>query len=242
VLNSDRRPTIEKSTKLRSEEPADASALRIRISDMPDNEHASLPAPIPANSRTMKSLSTGEGSVVRIRDRSDELQLASAHEAAPVASASSRRSQQVIVSDLFAPPPGERTPVAANAMPQKAASAPQASAVVTNVQSVRSQGDSVKAMGRVSDIDSRSGSIRFTFKTEQAPAKGALVKVYHHFLLGQECTGALEITGVQKGVATARPVGNLNINKISLDDEVAFQSAAFVPTVQPAAVIASDTP
>jgi hypothetical protein len=149
----------------------------------------------------------------------------------------------VIVSDLFAPPPGDRTPVAANAIPQKAmSSAPQSSAVVTKVQSVRSQGDSVKAMGRVSDIDSRNGSIRFTFKSEQAPSKGTLVKVYHHFLLGQECTGALEITGVQKGVATARPVGNLNINKISLDDEVAFQSAAFVPAVQPAAVMASDTP
>ena len=109
----------------------------------------------------------------------------------------------------------------------------------------------MKGLGRVSDIDPRSGSVRFKFNADQSPAKGALVKVYHKFLLGQECTGALEIINVQQGIATARPVGTLNINKISLDDEIAFQSAGFVPgspvhasvvASRPAAVMASDAP
>jgi hypothetical protein len=67
--------------------------------------------------------------------------------------------------------------------------------------------------------------VRFKFNGDQTPATGSMVKVYHQFLLGEECVGALEVTSVKNGVATARPVGSFNLNKLALDDQVAFQSA-----------------
>jgi hypothetical protein len=90
---------------------------------------------------------------------------------------------------------------------------------------VKPHSAAAKSRGRVTDIDARGNLVHFKFNTDQAPATGAMVKVYHHFLLGEECVGALEVISVKNGVATARPVGSVNLNKLSLDDQVAFQSA-----------------
>ena len=49
-----------------------------------------------------------------------------------------------------------------------------------------------------------------------------MVKVYHQFLLGEECVGALEVVNVQNGVATARPVGSVVLNKLSIRDQIAY--------------------
>ena len=79
---------------------------------------------------------------------------------------------------------------------------------------------------RVTDIDARAGNVRFSFDPAHTPAVGTLVKVHHKFLLGEEVVGALEVTSVAHGVATAKPVGNLSLGKLSLDDQVTFQGAA----------------
>jgi hypothetical protein len=76
--------------------------------------------------------------------------------------------------------------------------------------------------GHVSNIDSRAGTVRFRVNAGQSPAAGTLVKVYHQFLLGEECVGALEVIDVQKGIATARPVGNVSLAKLSPGDHVAY--------------------
>jgi hypothetical protein len=76
--------------------------------------------------------------------------------------------------------------------------------------------------GHVSNIDSRAGTVRFRVNAGQSLAAGTLVKVYHQFLLGEECVGALEVIDVQKGVATARPVGNVSLAKLSPGDHVAY--------------------
>jgi hypothetical protein len=89
-------------------------------------------------------------------------------------------------------------------------------------KTVKPRGAAGKVQGHVSNIDSRAGTVRFRVHASEAPAAGTLVKVYHQFLLGQECVGALEVVDVQKGIATARPVGNVSLAKLSPGDHVAY--------------------
>jgi hypothetical protein len=64
--------------------------------------------------------------------------------------------------------------------------------------------------------------VRFRVNPGEAPAAGTLVKVYHRFLLGEECVGAIEVVDVQNGIATARPVGKVSLAKLSPGDHVAY--------------------
>jgi hypothetical protein len=210
------------------------NSLRIRISDPEHSERRASAAPVVmplTSSRAKISSSSDEGTVVRIRDGGDDLQLASAEdEPAPetkTTSVVSSRRSQVIVSDLFAPPVTVATQP--SNQPVRHASAQERSPeLVTSVQpvqpakTVRPRGAAGKVHGHVSNIDSRAGTVRFRVNAGEAPTAGTLVKVYHQFLLGQECVGALEVVEVQNGVATARPVGNVSLAKLSPGDHVAY--------------------
>jgi hypothetical protein len=204
-----------------------ADALRVRISDNSDAA-AQLPRPTP-----MRSASVG-GNSVRIRDNeASDLQLASAetvitHGAALAHPASSRRSigQAAIVSDLFAP--AAQTSARAHALRQPGET-------LASVASARPQGSLSKANGQVRSVDSRSKTLQFSFKPDKAPTVGASVKVYHKYLLGEECLGDVQVTSVKQGVATAKAIGNVNLSKVSPDDQVTFQSAG------PAVVAPSET-
>jgi hypothetical protein len=210
------------------------NSLRIRISDPEQSERraAAAPAVVPLTlSATKLSSSSEEGTVVRIRDGDEDLQLASAEdepvaETKTISVVSSRRSQ-VIVSDLFAPPSTVATQPSSQPLRHTAAHEPSPE-IVTSVQpsppakTAKPRGAAVKAHGHVSNVDSRAGTVRFRVNGGEAPAAGTLVKVYHQFLLGQECVGALEVIDVQKGIATARPVGNVSLAKLSPGDHVAY--------------------
>jgi hypothetical protein len=217
----------------------DATGIRIRTSDKisasavePNRIWPSRAGDPASAAKGLKprpiSPSDGEGSVVRIRDAGDDLQLASAEEASgsglKLRSVSSKPGP-IVVSDLFAPPPAQSetapAPTHKPATPQKARPAQEK---VTSVLSVKPQGVAVKARGRVTGIDLRGNAVHFKFNADQSPAPGTMVKVYHQFLLGEECVGALEVISVKQGIATARPVGALSLNKIAPDDQVAFQT------------------
>ena len=216
------------------------NALSIRSGEK--SEHAASPKPnrmwpaksneaAPAGKTAVQQSAAraSSGNVVRIRDSADDLQLASAEEPEiptlklrPVAT----ESKETTISDLFAPPPAttQTKPVTTKlARPSQPAHTPAPAA--KPAAAVKPNSASAKSRGRVSDIDVRGNVVRFTFKGDQTPATGSMVKVYHQFLLGEECVGALEVTGVKNGIATARPVGSFNLTKLSLDDQVAFQSA-----------------
>jgi hypothetical protein len=217
-----------------SERDSSENSLRIRISDPDQSERraSAVPAVIPlTSSATMRSSSSDEGTVVRIRDGGDDLQLASAEdEPAPetkTTSVVSSRRSQVIVSDLFAPPVAV-APQPSSQPVRHVAAQERLPEVVTSVQSnpspkaARPRGASNKVQGHVSNIDSRAGTVRFRINAGEAPTSGTLVKVYHQFLLGQECVGALEVVDVQNDIATARPVGNVSLAKLSPGDHVAY--------------------
>jgi hypothetical protein len=211
---------------------ADENTLRIRISDIDEPagqaRASDAPAAMPPTLRSTgaNAASSSEGNVVRIRDNGGDLQLASAEDEPVVetkpklTSVVSSRRTQVVVSDLFAPPVADAVHTAAPVV-RPAVAHEQAPEVVTSVQPVKPQAAAGKVHGHVSNIDSRSGTVRFRVKGE-APATGALVKVYHQFLLGQECVGALEVVGVENGIATARPVGNVSLAKLSPGDHVSY--------------------
>jgi hypothetical protein len=173
--------------------------------------------------------SSGEGNVVRIRDSADDLQLASAQEP-EVATLKLRAvdsgASQAMISDLFAPPPAVQQPKSATnkQTPSPQATKPAAPAS-RSAAAVKPPMRIAKPRGQVSDIDVRAGVVRFKFNADHAPQAGTMVKVYHQFLLGEDCVGALEVTSVKNGVATARPVGNLSLNRLSLDDQVNYQSS-----------------
>jgi hypothetical protein len=209
---------------------ASQNSLKIRISDPDDSERrarALAPAVVPVVSGPAVSAtdSPDEGSIVRVRDSAGDLQLASAEdeplvEEKTTSIVSSRRSQ-VVVSDLFAPPAAVASQASARPIQRITAHEPTP-AVVTSVQSARPRRSENKVQGHVSNIDSRSGTVRFRVNPGEAPAAGTLVKVYHRFLLGEECVGAIEVVDVQNGIATARPVGNVSLAKLSPGDHVAY--------------------
>ncbi len=206
------------------------SSLRIRVSDQSEPRSSAVAAAPPP--RPEQSDVRHGGSTVRIRDEESNLQLASVSEAiiddqspSPLGlqqKATSRRNAatssdrpHVIAQVNHAQAPASRSAVKY--------SPPQEH--VTSVQSVKPQARSATGRGRVTGIDARSGTVQLTFAAEQTPAKGTLVKAYHRFLLGEDCVGALEVVSVRNGVATARPVGNLSLSKLSLDDQVAYQGS-----------------
>jgi hypothetical protein len=212
-----------------SERENNENTLRIRISDPEGSERraSAAPAVMPLTSRSAASPSSasGGGTTVRIRDSGDDLQLASAEDEPAVETkttsvVSSRRSQAP-VSELFAPPAAVATPSNHRSV-RPASTQEHPSEVVNSVQSAQPRGASRKVQGHVSNIDSRAGTVRFRVNAGQSPAAGTLVKVYHQFLLGEECVGALEVIDVQKGIATARPVGNVSLAKLSPGDHVAY--------------------
>jgi hypothetical protein len=195
------------------------NAVRIRFG-------GGSPAP---HTKASNDLSIKGSSTVRIRDIPDEhdaerLQLTSAQTfdsppaQAPVAS--SRRNTKA-VDHLPQAVESQGTRQSA-----KAASPSRPAERVSKVQSARPQSSTKSTPGRVTDIDARAGNVRFSFDPAHTPAVGTLVKVHHKFLLGEEVVGALEVTSVAHGVATAKPVGNLSLGKLSLDDQVTFQGAA----------------
>jgi hypothetical protein len=211
-----------------SQRETSENTLRIRISD-PDNSErraSNAPAVIPLTSDSRRlPPSSNEGTVVRIRDGADDLQLASAEDETEVetktTSVVSSRRNQAIVSDLFAPP--EAVPTQSSNQPAgRAAAGERAPDAATSVQPVRPRAATRKLHGHVSNIDSRSGTVRFRVSSDEVIAAGTLVKVYHQFMLGEECVGALEVIDMQKGVATARPVGNVSLAKLSPGDHVAY--------------------
>jgi hypothetical protein len=142
--------------------------------------------------------------------------------------ATSSRRSTATVSDL--PPAYPHSKYLPASASRYAKAQPSAAEKVMSVQSVKPQataarGTAAKGKGRVTDIDSRAGTVKLTFPADQVPATGTLVKAYHEFMLGEECVGALEIVSVRNGVATARPIGTLNLSKLSRDDQVAYQSS-----------------
>jgi hypothetical protein len=168
---------------------------------------------------------------VRIRDSGEDLQLASAEDlSAPetkTSSVVSSRRSQLIVSDLFAPPVAAATPPGDRPVQRAAAHEPSSESApslqpVQPARSPKPRSSASKVQGHVSSIDSRAGTVRFHLNPGDAPATGTLVKVYHQFLLGQECVGALEVIDIQKGSAIARPVGNVSLAKLSPGDHVAY--------------------
>jgi hypothetical protein len=202
---------------------ARANGLRIRMLD-----HSASSA---ALEKEATPLTTGVhgASTVRIRDSGDDLQLASVSEVvadhgvtpAPVVEnqpASSRRNMATVTDQPQAQTQNKHDPAPVSLVGRPAMKFGP-SAVSVKPQVVASNGK-----GKVTDIDTRNGTVRLSFPANQAPAAGTLVKAYHQFLLGEECVGALEVVSVRNGAATARPIGNLSLSKLSLDDEVAFQS------------------
>jgi len=204
-----------------------SGGLRIRMLD----RAASGETPASMSPPSLERLTSG--SIVRIRDSGDDLQLASVTEAivdhgataAPLvdSQAASSRRNTTTITDL-PPVNASRKYLPASAARYSNARSP-ATEMVTSVQSVTPQGAAAHGKGKVTDIDTKAGTVKLNFAAGQAPATGALVKAYHRFLLGEECVGALEVVSVRNGVATARPVGNLNLNKLSLNDQVAYQSS-----------------
>jgi hypothetical protein len=209
-----------------------SGGLRIRMLD----RSASSEAPASMSSPSPDRLTSG--STVRIRDGGDDLQLASVTEAivdhggtaAPLVDgqAASSRRNTATVTDL--PPVNASSKYLPASASRYANARRPATEMVTSVQSVKPQGTATKSTaaqgkGKVTDIDAKSGTVKLNFAADQAPATGTLVKAYHQFLLGEECVGALEVVSVRNGVVTARPVGNLSLSKLSLDDQVAYQGA-----------------
>jgi hypothetical protein len=214
-----------------AERASSENSLRIRITDPNNSEQKSRasvsPAAMPVISGPAVSIadSPDEGTVVRIRDSGGDLQLASAEDEPAVeeqtTSVVSSRRSQVVVSDLFAPPVAAATQPSEPAV-RRAAAQERSPQTVTSVQPTKPRRSSSKVQGHVSNIDSRNGTVRFRVNAGDAPAAGTLVKVYHKFLLGEECVGAIEVVDVQNGIATARPVGNVSLAKLSPGDHVAY--------------------
>ncbi len=82
--------------------------------------------------------------------------------------------------------------------------------------------------GRVVEVDFQAQVVRFQVSATTPVAKGTLVKVYHKFMLGEECVGVLEVVSSKQGVSVARPVGNVSLNKISRMDTVMFPGTGTV--------------
>jgi hypothetical protein len=78
----------------------------------------------------------------------------------------------------------------------------------------------------VARIDSAAGLVELEFAPDQRPLPGTLVKVYHTYLLGTQCVGALETVVPPGARAAARPVGNFHLGKISQGDLVEYHSTA----------------
>jgi hypothetical protein len=213
-----------------------AGDLRIRVSDQSASTVATA-----APSRTAPPQSNRAENSVRIRDGESDLQLASVSEAiaddslfAPptvgLQNTSSRRHASTAGGRPEAIQSVEQSPTSAT---RPAVTYPMSHERVTAVHSVRPQVQSSQARGRVTGIDTRSGTVQLTFPADQLPAKGALVKTYHRFLLGEDCVGALEVVSVRNNMATARPVGNLSLTKLALDDQVAYQAASSPTSGEP---------
>lgn len=82
----------------------------------------------------------------------------------------------------------------------------------------------VSVKGAIIDVNSRDDLVRIIFSGANQPRVGELVKVYHTFLLGTECVGAVEVVRIRGGEIVARPVGNLSVKKLFKGDQAFFQA------------------
>jgi hypothetical protein len=196
-----------------TDRPEPSSAIRIRVAD--NTAAVEQPAPAAQNDAT-------SGSVVRIRDAAGDLQLTSASQ--PIAEAT---VASVVRPAIDAP----NTAIATDEPPKTALTSrralagaimPQVGAAATvTVQSMHPT-PAVAGKGRISDIDSKSQTLQLSFPADQVPPKGTLVNVYHDYLFGEEQVGSVEVVGSTANAVIARPVQNLALNKISVNDEVSF--------------------
>jgi len=77
-----------------------------------------------------------------------------------------------------------------------------------------------KINGTVTGVDNAAGTISLSFNG-MLPEQGTQVQVFHHFLLGEECLGAVEIVEIHRNHVIARSATGLP-KKIAIGDRAMF--------------------
>jgi hypothetical protein len=85
------------------------------------------------------------------------------------------------------------------------------------------QATHINVKGAIIDVNWDEQMVQLIFAGANQPHVGELVKIYHTFLLGSECVGAVEVVKINHGDVLARPLGNLNVAKLSKGDQAFFQ-------------------
>ena len=77
-----------------------------------------------------------------------------------------------------------------------------------------------KINGTVTGVDSAAGTVSLSFNG-MLPEQGTQVQVFHHFLLGEECLGAVEIVEIHRNHVIARSAAGLP-KKLAIGDRATF--------------------
>ncbi len=76
--------------------------------------------------------------------------------------------------------------------------------------------------GKVVGIDSDFGQVILQFNGQAQPVVGTTIKVFHTYLTGEQCIGALEVVRRNGNQIVTQPLGTLGLNKIHRGDDVMF--------------------
>jgi hypothetical protein len=68
-------------------------------------------------------------------------------------------------------------------------------------------------------VDQAAGAVVLDFSKSQTPTVGARVRVYERVLFKKQLLAEFEVTGLEDGIVTAKPVGHVNLGMIVRGDE-----------------------